>query len=204
MKGQNKLMGVGLLTSISASLCCITPILALVAGTGGVAASFSWIEPFRPYLIGLTIVVLGFAWYQKFQKKKATDCQCETDEKSNFLQSKLFLGIATVLALTLLALPYYSEIFYGKSANKTLVVDPINTQTAQFDVIGMTCQGCENSINLEVNKLNGIIHSKSSYENGEVVIEFNKEETSIPEIEKALNSTGYSATLKTKTTWKSN
>ena len=64
MKSDNKLIGTGLLTAITASLCCITPVLALIAGTSGIASTFSWIEPFRPYLIGLTILVLGFAWYQ--------------------------------------------------------------------------------------------------------------------------------------------
>ena len=88
MKSENKLIGAGLLTAITASLCCITPVLALIAGTSGIASTFSWIEPFRPYLIGLTILVLGFAWYQKLKPQKEIDCDCETDEKPKFIQSK--------------------------------------------------------------------------------------------------------------------
>jgi mercuric ion transport protein len=83
MKSDNKLIGTGLLTAITASLCCITPVLALIAGTSGIASTFSWIEPFRPYLIGLTILVLGFAWYQKLKPQKEIDCECETDEIIN-------------------------------------------------------------------------------------------------------------------------
>ena len=85
MKKDNKLIGAGLLTAFAASLCCITPVLALIAGTSGLASSFSWLEPFRPYLIGLTILVLGFAWYQKLKPKKEIDCDCETDEKPKFI-----------------------------------------------------------------------------------------------------------------------
>ena len=81
MKTDKKLIGAGLLTAIAASLCCITPVLALVAGTSGLASTFSWLEPFRPYFIGLTILVLGFAWYQKLKPKKQIDCNCETEEK---------------------------------------------------------------------------------------------------------------------------
>ena len=33
MKSENKLIGAGLLTAITASLCCITPVLAVIAGT---------------------------------------------------------------------------------------------------------------------------------------------------------------------------
>ena len=71
MKTDKKLIGAGLLTAIAASLCCITPVLALVAGTSGLASTFSWLEPYRPYLIGLTILVLGFAWYQKLKDRKS-------------------------------------------------------------------------------------------------------------------------------------
>lgn len=35
------MLGIG--TAIAASLCCITPVLALLGGVSGVAASFSWI-----------------------------------------------------------------------------------------------------------------------------------------------------------------
>ena len=60
MVTDGKLIGTGLLTAIAASLCCITPVLALIAGTSGLASTFSWLEPFRPYFIGLTILVLAF------------------------------------------------------------------------------------------------------------------------------------------------
>src|SRR3990172_5315672 len=107
------LIGAGILSAIAASLCCITPVLALIAGSSGIAATFSWLEPARPYLIVVTVLVLGFAWYQKLKPKKAEiECDCETDEKPSFLQSKRFLSIVTVLAALLLAFPYYSHIFY--------------------------------------------------------------------------------------------
>jgi len=93
MKTDKKLIGAGLLTAIAASLCCITPVLALVAGTSGLASTFSWLEPFRPYFIGLTILVLGFAWYQKLKPQEQIDCNCKTEEKPKFIQKKTFLGI---------------------------------------------------------------------------------------------------------------
>ena len=46
MKSENKLIGTSLLTAIAASLCCMTPVLALIAGTSGIASTFSWVEPF--------------------------------------------------------------------------------------------------------------------------------------------------------------
>ena len=82
MRSNKKLAGAGLVTAIAASLCCITPVLALIAGTSGIASTFSWLEPFRPYLIGLTVLVLGFAWYQKLkpQLQEEIECACEDDD----------------------------------------------------------------------------------------------------------------------------
>jgi mercuric ion transport protein len=196
MKSENKLIGAGLLTAITASLCCITPVLALIAGTSGSASTFSWIEPFRPYLIGLTILVLGFAWYQKLKPQKEIDCECETDEKQKFIQSKKFLGIVTVFAIVMLAFPYYSEVFYPTTENKITLVNKSDIKTTEFIISGMTCSSCEEHLNHEVNRLNGIVNSKASYENGNAIIKFDKTKTNETEIEKAISTTGYKVTDK--------
>ena len=196
MKTDNKLIGTGIFTAIAASLCCITPILALIAGTSGLASTFSWLEPFRPYFIGLTILVLGFAWYQKLKPKKQIDCNCDTEEKPKSIQSKMFLGIVTAFAIVMLAFPYYSSIFYPKTEKQIIVVDKSNVQKAEFTISGMTCTSCEANVNHEVNKLTGIINSTTSYDNGKTVVAFDNSKTNIAEIEKAINSTGYSVTNK--------
>jgi mercuric ion transport protein len=191
MKKDNNIIGVGLLTAITASLCCITPVLALIAGTSGLATTFSWIEPFRPYLVGLTILILGFAWYQKLAPKALItrtemDCNCDSEAKPKFAQSKFFLGIVTVFAMVMLAFPYYSSIFFPKTQEQIIVAEKYNIQKDEFTIKGMTCAGCEQHVNLEVNKLAGIINSSASYENGNAIVENDNSKTNITEIEKPL------------------
>ena len=203
MKRDNKLIGAGLFTAVTASLCCITPVLTIMAGTSGIASVFSWIEPFRPYLISVTILVLGVVWYQKLQSKKAIDCECEIDDapagkvrKTEFFQSKTFLSIVSLFAIIMLAFPYYSGIFYPRSDKQIIVVDKSDLVTAEFKISGMTCSSCEDHVNHEVNKLSGIVMTKSSYENGSAIIEFDSTKTNEMEIEKVINSTGYTVTSK--------
>jgi len=196
MKTDKKLIGAGLLTAIAASLCCITPVLALIAGTSGLASTFSWLEPFRPYFIGLTILVLAFAWYQKLKPKKQIDCNCESEEKPKFIQSKMFLGIVTAFAIVMLAFPYYAHIFYPKTEKQVIVLTNQMLQTVEFTISGMTCASCEEHVNHEVNKLSGIIKSTASFENENAIVEFDNSKTNIAEIEKAINGTGYSVTDK--------
>lgn len=198
MNTDKRIIGTGLLTAIAASLCCITPVLALVAGTSGIASTFSWLEPARPYFVSLTILALGFAWYQKLVPTATNeiDCVCETDEKPKFIQSKLFLGIITGFAAVMLAFPNYAYIFYPKSEKQVMVVDKSNVQTVEFSISGMTCASCEEHVNHQVNKLAGIIKSTASFENGNAIVEFDNSKTSIAEIEQAILATGYSVSDK--------
>ncbi|MDB9881819.1 mercuric transport protein MerTP [Bacteroidia bacterium] len=196
MKSENKLIGTGLLTAITASLCCITPVLALIAGSSGLASAFSWIEPFRPYLIGMTILVLGFAWYQKLKPSKEIDCKCEVDEKPKFIHTKIFLGIISVFALVMMAFPFYSGVFYPNTEKQIIVVDKSDIKTIYFKISGMTCASCQKNVNHAVNKLSGILSSKTSYENGNAIIEFDHTKTNEKEIEKAINHTVYEVTDK--------
>ena len=128
MKAENNskaVTGVGVFAALAASLCCITPVLALLAGASGAASAFSWLEPARPYLIGLAIATLAFAWYKELITKSTTVCgtdgTCAVKKKS-FLASKTFLIIITVVAITLITFPYYANIFYPKTQKQNIIV----------------------------------------------------------------------------------
>lgn len=189
---SNKIIGMGVVTAIAASLCCITPVLALIAGASGLASSFSWLEPARPYLIGVTILVIGFAWYQKLKPKKEIDCECETDEKPKFIQSKKFLGVVTAFAIVMLAFPYYSGIFFPSNEMKSINTNNSDIVEATLTIEGMTCTGCEYSVNHAINIQAGIIESDVSYEYGRVIVKFDKTKTSVEQLTKAIEKeTGY-------------
>lgn len=192
-KTSNKAAYAGILTAIAASICCIIPVSALIAGTSGIASTFSWVEPFRPYLIGLTVLVLAFAWYQKLKPKSQheIDCACEVDEKPSFLQSKKFLLIVTLFAGLMLAFPYYSGIFYARPTKEIVYVQQDNIVEKTFILDGMTCTGCENHVESEVNKLDGIVSVKASYEEGSTMVKYDSTKVSDKQIIKAIDSTGY-------------
>src|SRR3990170_2482859 len=152
-----------IVTALSASLCCITPILAITGGTSGIASTFSWIEPFRIYFILATFLVLGFAWFRAFTSKEEDDCGCE--QKVSFLKSKKFLGIVTVLSLLLISFPSYSTLFFSHNS-ATMVQDQDDKKKIELAVKGMTCTSCELHIESEVKKLSGVYRIKASYEKG--------------------------------------
>ncbi|KAB2807689.1 mercuric transport protein MerTP [Phaeocystidibacter luteus] len=182
----------GLLTAITASLCCITPVLALMAGSSGLAATFSWLEPYRRWLIGLSALTLVFAWYQKLKPRSAEEiaCECEEDAKPSFWQSKKFLGIISVFALLMMAFPYYSTSFYPEPT-----ISPAQTaqneSSYEINISGMTCSGCEEHVKMEVGSLPGISGLEVSYEKGSALVSFDKELTNLEEVKEAVKKTGY-------------
>lgn len=185
----------GILTATAASLCCITPVLAFLGGASGLASSFSWIEPFRPYLIDLTILVFAFAWYKKLKPQKQVDCNCETDNKKSFIQSNTFLGIVTVFAGLLIAFPYYAKAFYPRTGQAQAVIsDKSDIKQAAFTIKGMTCEGCTEHVNSEIAKVKGVIDYKTSYEKANSIVKFDNNKTSLDSIAAAINSTGYKVT----------
>ncbi len=192
-RNGNKLIAAGIITSLLASLCCITPLLVMLAGLGGLASSFSWIEPLRPYLIALTVLVLGFAWYGQLKNKKNKDieCDCENEEKPGFTQSRLFLGIVTVFAVLMIAFPYYSDIFYGGRATQTEMSKNGDIINLNLKVNDMTCESCALSIQQAITELPGLIDSEMDYEKEEAYIKINKKKLSVQNLIEVINQTGY-------------
>ena len=208
MKSNKALIGSGIITAIAASLCCITPVLALIAGTSGMASSFSWMEPFRPYLMGFTILVLGFAWYQKLKPKKQAeiDCACEEDEKPSFWQSKKFLGIVTVFAALMLAFPYYSSNFFPDNNKKVVIVGAVSKDEPKeevltvkaedvgilhLDIEGMTCPACNFTVQNAALDVSGVFESNADYNTGKAIVKFDKSKAKKEDIIKSINGTEY-------------
>lgn len=192
-KNSKGVLGLGVVTAIASSLCCITPVLALVAGSSGAASTFSWIEPARPYLIGVTILVLIFAWWQKLKPVKEDDCGCEIEAKPSFMASKKFLLIVTVFAIVMTLFPYYSSIFYPENTQANVQLDEANREKLNIGIEGMTCDACQNHIDHSVGEVDGVISVNSSYFNGSATVVFDKSKSGKKEIIDAINRTGYKA-----------
>lgn len=192
------LIGSGVLAALASSLCCITPLLSVLAGISGGASLFSWLEPLRPYLIGLTVAVLGYAWYVHLKPRKMTDqCGCAAEHvKKGFFQSKKFLFIITLLSSLLITYPYYSSIFFPVNTdNTTVITDKSDIVHIRLDIEGMTCTGCEQSVKHALLEKNGVLEASSSYKEGIADIKFDKNLVVIEELSEAVvQATGYKVT----------
>ena len=164
-----------IIAALAASSCCIAPVIAAIAGIGGAASSLSWIEPLRPYLILLSVLTIGYAWYNHYKTTKTDTCGCAA-EKPKWYQTKTFLIVITLFAAFSITFPYYSSVFYGKP--KIISITQSSKQIS-VNIEGMTCEGCENHINSEVLKVQGVLSSEASHKEKNAVIIFDTTKTNI-------------------------
>ncbi|MBW3544260.1 MAG: cation transporter, partial [Bacteroidetes bacterium] len=103
----------------------------------------------------------------------AIDCACDDEEeKKPFLQSKTFLGVVTILAVLLLAFPYYSHAFFSRPAKTETVVAKADLLEARLSIKGMTCAGCESSVNHALAKQIGVVEASADYETGTAMVKY--------------------------------
>ena len=122
------------------------------------------------------------------------ECNCETN-KIAFWQTKAFLGIVTGIALVLLAFPAYSKWLYqDKNQASVQSVQATTQQVAYVTIEGMTCQGCEHHIKQEVTKVKGVSAVDVSYQKGGATVRYDPKKTSLADIKKAIDATGYKVT----------
>lgn len=191
-KQSNRALLTCVIAALSASSCCIPPLIALIAGVGGASSSLSWVEPFRPYLIGFAIIALGYVWYAHLKPKKADDCGCEI-VRPKFYQTRGFFVGMSIFAIMSITLPYYLGIFYYDNAQEVVVSNKEDLIKTTIDIEGMTCDACQDHVDHAINELVGIVSVTTSYSLENTVVEFDKTKTDTKEIQNTINSTGYKA-----------
>ena len=106
---ESLLLSTGIFAAVGASICCILPVAVAFLGVGSAALGATF-EPFRPYLLGLTVLLLGGAFYQSYKPKK-DDCEpgesCSIPE--NRRRNRILLWVVAGVAILLVTFPYYIE-----------------------------------------------------------------------------------------------
>jgi mercuric ion transport protein len=98
-----------------ASICCVGPLLIALVGIGSAGFTAS-VDPYRPYLIAVTLGLLAVGFYMIYRPRRAgaggaADPCGEHCERPRFRRiSRISLWAATALILLLLTFPYYEKL----------------------------------------------------------------------------------------------
>src|SRR5258708_27719899 len=132
---QKASLGGSILAAITASLCCIGPLVAVLLGASGFAASAVF-EKWRPVFLGVTFTLLALAWYLTYRKPKAV-CEegsaCATKPVAKW--NKVVLWFATGVVLVTAAFPSLSSAIVRRSqSNAPLVFTHANSAVLKVPI----------------------------------------------------------------------
>lgn len=173
-------------SGIFASLCCTGPVILALLGITG-AGIFSKFVSMRPFFIAVTLILLSSAFYLTYGKREVRcedgTCRVEGTRKWN----RIILYIAA-FALLLLILFLYLNFTIKSSAQ---VQQAGEVREVVIPVHGMTCTGCESSVEMAIKKVPGVIEVRGDYQKSEVFIRFDSRKADVDDFKKAVKNAGY-------------
>ena len=104
---------------------------------------------------------------------------------------KLFVFILLVILYSGCHTSTNNTAKIAAKGSDTLIVAPENLSELKFDVRGMSCTNCENTVSKSVKELPGIADIKASYTDSFALVKFDKTRTNAEAIKKAIESKGY-------------
>ena len=103
------LLGAGIITAFSATLCCIMPLVLFLLGISGAwVANLTAFEPYRPYFLTTAIIFVVIGFWKVYKKPKAAACKpgtfCAMPESDKI--NKIMLWISASIVTLVLLYPY--------------------------------------------------------------------------------------------------
>jgi len=173
-----------LASAFASSLCCTLPLAA--AGLGlGTASLASVFAPWRPLLIVVVAAFLGKGFHDAYKPLPACGEACGEDcPPKSRRGARIGMWLATALALSLLGIPYVT----GSAARST----PPDGALV-YHVEGMTCEGCESSVEQAVRSVKGVKSVDASFQDSRAVVELDPKAGRPEDVLAAIEKSGYRA-----------
>lgn len=191
---QKATLGGSVLAAITASLCCIGPLVAVALGVGGFAVSAVF-EKWRPVFLGVTFVLLALAWYLTYRIPKvacAEGSACATKPVAKW--NKVVLWFATFFVMIAAAFPSLSSaILRATQSSAPVVVADVNSAVLKVKIPSMDCAPCALNIQSVLKKQAGVHQAQVSFNTKEAVVQYDATKLSPEKIIAAIDQTGFKA-----------
>ncbi len=180
----------GVVSALSASACCIGPLLLIAIGLGSGAAFLGRYHWF--FLIG-GFAVLTWAWAKYLREK--TVCDCERTQMEGRRGVMFTLLIATVIVLGFAGLNISRYVFAGALTSTQEPPAAAGLSRAVIPIEGMSCVTCEIAVRRALTNVAGVKAARVSVANKRAGVDYDPKQTTTSALVAAINSTGYRASL---------
>jgi mercuric ion transport protein len=189
-------LGGSVLSAITASLCCIDPLVAVIVGASGFAAAGLFAQ-WRPLFLVITALMLAMAWYLTYRHPKADHCSTERCPHNPVAKwNKVILWLATAFVIAIAGFPSYSGvaarllILAGASDSRP---SQVGLATLQGNIPSMDCGACAAGIEAKLNKQGGVQTAQVDFATKTAVIRFAPGKLSPEKITALIDETGFKA-----------
>jgi copper chaperone CopZ len=182
------------IAAVTASLCCILPLIAAVIGFTGFAAA-QFFEHWRPCFLAITFILLAAGFYLAY-RKPGEACEvgslCERTPIRRWNRTALWL--AAVLVVVLAAFPYYSGGI-ARAVTKTGASAEALAQSSQARVVliidGMYCSSCAVLLGKHLTQIPGVRGAEVSFEKKQAIFDYDPHRVDVQRLAKSITDAGY-------------
>ena len=174
----------------------LTSGLSFGQAAGKETGALDKIVSFWPFVVILVLLLLAVLWYQGIKSMKRQ--RKSGRRQTGGLNSVTTLGIVTVFAIVLLAMPWLVNNLGDKApaASEATDIAPQNRIETVFLIEGMTCTGCENAIINRVSELDGVQTVNADWQAAQTQVVYDKTKVNEDLIVGAIMAAGYTVTGK--------
>jgi copper chaperone CopZ len=182
--------------AVTASLCCILPVIAVGLGLTGFAAS-RFFEAWRPYFLAATAGLLALGFYRAYRPRQEaceTGSVCERTPLGRW--NRLILWLATMLVIVIAAFPYFSGWAVRAVARdkQQAAPGPASSQVrVAIKVEGMDCPACAGLLQENLRQLPGVRQAEVSFQDKRANIDYDPKAVDPSRFEKIIADAGFKA-----------
>lgn len=186
-----------LLSALSASACCLPPLILLLFSIGSATAGAA-LARYHWWFLGIGVVLLSVSYAMFFRERHAcrTDC-CKPPVNARLTIASLAFGTLVVGAFAANAIYPHLGLAEKTEAKvaRAAAAQPAS-QIAVIPIDGMTCITCEAHVHKVLAEVPGVLTADASTANANAVVAYDPAQTSPAALVAAINTrTGYTAAL---------
>lgn len=187
---QSWILTGGLLSAFAASLCCIGPLVAAVAGAGSFVAA-GWVERWRPAFLGITVALLALAWVLTLRARRivCVDGTCATPRASRWTLGVLLFS--TMVTGAVAFFPQLAQTVAGRSSVATSA--SAGGRVLRVRIPSMDCAACAGGITGALQRVPGIHTAVVSYATKEAEVVYDPAVISATAVMAKIDATGFKA-----------
>ncbi len=102
----------GVFAGVTASACCLGPLVLLMLGiSGSWISNLTALEPYRPVFIGVALVFLGLAFRRLYLVPQSCTGDAPCAAPDNLRKQRIIFWLVTGVVTLMVAFPWYGSLF---------------------------------------------------------------------------------------------